>query len=269
MTLFRQHARSEAVSTLIWALVFGLVGFGTTYIWDVMRSSGAMADLQKTLESAPGALKALVGATGANMLTLDGWIQGYAMGSWVSVVGVIFTALFVVGMITREMDRRTMEFVLALPVSRTQLLVSRWLVLAGSLAAISLAHFVGVWSAVTYLGQEGHPGRYAVVAINSLLLLLFLGTLMLLVSLFIDDYGPGSGAMLGIGLGLDLMYMFTTDATGVLKNLHAVLPFSLYDPQSIIIKGVVPWGHLTILGGGALLLLALSVWVFQRKQIAV
>jgi hypothetical protein len=92
---------------------------------------------------------------------------------------------------------------------------------------------------------------------------------MLLVSLFFDDYGAGSGTMLGIGLGLNFLYMGTADATGALKSLRQLLPFSLYDVQDIVINGAVPWGDMAILASGAVILLAASVWVFQRKPIAV
>lgn len=269
MTLFRQHARNEAISTLIWAVVLGLTGFFTTYVWDVLHSSGSLAELQKTLESAQGIVKSLIDSGGASLVTIDGWIQGYVLGSWVSFLYVTFTALFVAGMVTREMDRRTMEFILALPISRTQFLISRWLVLAGALLTIHLVHLMGVVSALVALGQAGSLVRYALAVANSFLLYLFLGSLMLLVSLFVDDYGTGTGVLLGIGMGLNILYLATADAAGALKSLHELLPFSLYDVQAIITDGDVPWGHMAILGAGALLFLALAVRVFQRKPIAV
>ncbi|HEY3367726.1 MAG TPA: ABC transporter permease subunit [Symbiobacteriaceae bacterium] len=269
MTLFRQHAKSEAASTLTWAIVFGLLGVFTVYMFEMMRSSGSLAELEKTLENAQGVLKALVGNGGQSLLSAEGWLAGYVLGGWSSLVYVVFTAMFVVGMITREMDRRTMEFVLSLPVSRTQLLLSRWLALAGSLATVLLAQFIGVWATVGALGYDVSLGRIALTQFNSLLLYLFLGSLMLLVSLFFDDYGAGTGVMLGIGLGLDLLHMATGESTGVMKSLHDVLPFSFLNVQAIMIKGTVPWGDMAILAVGAGLFLALSIWVFQRKQITV
>lgn len=269
MTLIRHHAKTEALSTLIWAAVLGVMGFLTTYMWEMMRTSGSMADLEKTLANAQGVVKSLVGTSGVSLFTLDGWIQGYSLGGWNSLLYVIFTALFVAGMITREMDRRTIEFVLSLPVSRSQLLLSRYAVLAGSLALLHLSQWIGVVSGVASIGQDGSPGRYGVALLNSLLLQLFLGSLMLVASLFFDDYGPGTGAVLGIGLGLNLLHMGTGDATGALKSLRDALPFSWYDVTAIIIKGEVPWGDMLLLGGGALLFLGLAVWIFQRKQITV
>jgi|GEM_PF-1357231 len=269
MTLFRQHAKTEAISTLIWALILGLVGFVTVYIWDVVMSSGSLANLEKVLQNAQGALKGLVGSGGVSLASVEGWMTGYVLGGWVSLLYVIFTALFVSGMITREMDRRTMEFVLSLPVTRAQLVLSRWLVLAGSLTLLHLVHFLGVLGGMAALGQAGHPGRYALAICNALLLHLFLGTLMLLASMFIDDYGMGTGATLGIGLGLTFFHMGTGDATGVLGSVRDLLPLSWYDVQPIVLQGQVPWGNLTALVIGTGLLLALSVWVFQRKQIAV
>ncbi|MGE5676330.1 MAG: ABC transporter permease subunit [Mycobacterium leprae] len=268
MSLFRQHAKSEAISVIVWAVSIGLVTFFATCMWNVLRASGELAELQKAIDQAQGVIRGMLGP-GASLLSIDGWIQGYVLGSWTSVLWVIFTAMFVVGMITREMDRRTIEFVLSRPISRARLLLARWGVLALSLVFMHLVQFVGLWSALATLGQVGHLGRYAVAEVNSLLLYLFLGGLMLLVSLYFDDYGPGTGAILGIGLALNLAHMALADATGGLKKLRELLPFSLYDVQAIISKGTVPWAHLVILGSGALLFLLLSVWLFERKQIAV
>ena len=268
MTLFRQHAKTEALSVLVWSVILGLAGFMTTYMWEMFSSSGSLADLQKTLETAPGALKGLFGS-GVDLLTFNGWVQGYALGTWVALPYVIFTALFVAGMVTREMDRRTMEFLLSLPVSRAQFIVSRWLVLVMALAALHLTQFVGVWSSAVAIGQQAEPGRYALAQLSSTLLFLFVGSLMLAASVLIDDYGRGTGAMLGIGLGLNLFHMATGDATGALKSLRDVLPFSLHDVAAIVMKGEVPWGDMAILGGGSLLFLAVAIWLFQRKQITV
>lgn len=269
MTLFRQHAKSEAISTLVWAAILGFIGFITTYLWEIMSTSGSIAQLEKAITGAQGALKGWIGAGEGGFATLDGWIQSYVLGSWITLPYVIFTALFVAGMITREMDRRTIEFVLSLPVSRTEVLLSRFGVLAGSLTVLHLANYIGVVAGVVAQGQTGHPGRYAIALLNSLLLFLFLGALMLLVSLYIDDYGPGTGTMLGIGLGLNFFHIATADTSGALKSIREWLPFGLHNVNAIVGRGEVPWGDMALLGGGALLFVALGVWVFQRKQIAV
>jgi ABC-2 type transport system permease protein len=269
MTLFRQHAKSEAISTLVWAAILGFIGFITTYLWEMMVTSGSIAELEKAMAGAQGVVKGLIGTGQGSFSTLDGWISGYVLGSWITLPYVIFTALFVAGMITREMDRRTIEFVLSLPVSRTQVLLSRFGVLAGSLTVLHLANYVGVVAGVAAIGQAGHPERYALAELNSLLLFLFLGALMLLVSLYIDDYGPGTGTMLGIGLGLNFFHIATADATGAVKSLRGWLPFGLHDVNAILVRGEIPWADMVILAGGALLLLGLAVRVFQRKQIAV
>ncbi|MBP2017237.1 ABC-2 type transport system permease protein [Symbiobacterium terraclitae] len=269
MTLIRQHARAEAASILTWAVLLGFVGFITTSLWRYVLNSGALDVLDDLLRSATGTLKGLIGTDGASLTYLDGWIQSYVLGNWLSLLYVIFTALFVAGMVTREMDRRTMAFLLSLPVTRAQLLVSRWMVLLGALAVLHLSHFAGILLGLAALGEAGHPGRYALAEANSLLLYLFVGGLMLVVSLFIDDFGPGTGATLGVGLGLVFVHMSTGDATGALKALRGALPFSFYDVQAIVMQGEVPWGDLALLGGGSLLLLFLAVRLFQRKQIAV
>lgn len=268
MTLFRQQVKTEWVSVLTWSLIFAVLIFYMVILWQQMNVSGTVAQLQQMLNQMSPALRSVYGA-GLALGTLPGWIEGYLLGGWINLVFLVFTGLFVAGIVTREMDRRTMEFLLSLPVSRTQFIVSRWLGMALALGILHLAHYGGIAAAVAVVGQQVPMGRVLLAEFNSLLLFLALGSVLLVVSLFVDDYGRGVGAVLGLGIGLYFFYLGAENSTGFTKTLRTALPFARFDQVAIIEQGTVPTGDLLVLGAIAAVGLALSVLIFRRKQIAV
>lgn len=268
MTLFKQQLKNEWVSILVWSLVMSGLVYTAVLLWDVMRQSGGLAELQAMVASMPEAMKALYG-DGVVMTELAGWLQGYAFGGWLSVPYVIFTGLFAAGIVTREMDRRTMDFLLSLPVARWQVLVYRWAGMVGALTVMHLVHFGAVTAAVRAIGEQPLAAEFMWASFNSLLLFVALGSVMLLVSLFLDDYGRGVSVLLGLGLGLFFFHLGTADSEGALKTVRGILPFAMYDPGPILLKAEVPVGDMITLASIGLASLGLSVYLFQRKQVSV
>jgi ABC-2 type transport system permease protein len=215
----------------------------------------------------PESLRALYGGN-ASLTTFSGFLQAYGFGSWVWIPLLIYTALFAVSITTREVDRRTMEFLLALPVSRRQVVASRWGGMALALLVLHAAHFLAIWLGVLAIGEEPEVGRYLLADLNSWLLFLALGSVLMAIDMGIDDYGRGVGVNLGIGLALFAFHLGTETAQGALKTVRNLLPLAYYDPAAIIGRGDVPWGNLAILAGLALAGLGLGVSLFERKQIA-
>jgi len=267
MSLLKHQLRTELVSLVTWALTLGVLIFYTVYIWKQLKESGGLTDLEEMLRSMPPAFKGIYGSA-FSMTQLNGWLQGYVFGGYLNLIYSVYIGLFVAGMITREADQRTLEFLLTLPVTRTQLILSRWLGMVVSLAFLHLTHVAAVGLGVMAIGQQPAWGNFLVATVNSLLLFTAIGGILLAVTLFINDYGPAVGAGIGIAAGLYLIYSLTESATGVLMTLRKLDPFALFNAGPIIGQGEVPWANMAILAGAAAVALALSVYLFERKQIA-
>ncbi len=267
MTLIKQHVKMEWLSVLIWSLVLAALIFYTVVMWKQMDAE-AVRQMERLFEQVPESLAVLYGA-GVSIGTITGWVQAYAFGSWTVVIYLVFTALFVVGMVTREMDRRTMEFLLSLPVARWQVILSRWVGMAGALLVLHAVHLGAVLAGLGAIDQSVPMERMLWAELNSWLLFLALGGIFLVISLFVDDYGRGVAATLGLAFGLFFAYSALSGAEGSLQNVRNAIPFALYDYNAIIGQGEVPGGDLLVLALVAALTLALSIWLFERKQIAV
>lgn len=267
MTLLRQQFKAEWLTLLIWASVTGAMVFYSVFLWESLHASGALAELEAALHSMlPPALAAMFGDS---LTALPGWLQTVAYGGWTSLSLTVYTALFTTAIVTREMDRRTMEFLLSLPVSRWQVLLWRWAGLALALVALHAVHVAAIAGAVAAIGQTPAVADYALTAVSSVLLFLALGSIFLAITIFLDDYGPGVGVTTGVGLLLWFFHNSADKAEGFLKTLRGALPFGLYNPAATLIRHEIPWGDwfgLALISAGALVL---AIWLFQRKQIAV
>ncbi len=267
MTLLRQQARAEGVSLLIWSLSLGAITFYSITLWKSLMNSGAMGEVLKMLETLPPAMQALIGS-GTSLITLNGWVSTYAFGQWILIPFLIYTGLFAASIISREMDRRTMEFLLSLPTSRSQVLLSRWGGMALSLGVMLLVHLLGVVAGVAANGETIAFGPYLLAELNLWLLLLALGTLFLLISLFVDDYGRAVGITLGAGFALYFAQIGLEGQTGAAETVRKALPFAQFQPAEAV-SGAAPTGALIYLAVMSLVSLWLSLYLFQRKQIAV
>lgn len=268
MTLLRQHVKEERVSLLIWSLVIGLLSVYIVLLWRMMEGTAVLADLEVMMQQLPEPIRAII-ASQASLRTLNGWIQGIGFGQWLAIPLTVYTALLAAGILSREMDRRTIEFLLALPVSRAQVLLTRWGGMAIALAVLHLVHVLTLIVSVKAVGEVPSTGAYLLAELNSYLLYLALGSLFLLVSLFVDDYGRAVTVTLGAGFGLYFFHIASEGQTGVVEAVRGALPFAWYDPAAILMGGQTPWSDMVLLALLTGAALGLSVYLFQRKQITI
>jgi ABC-2 type transport system permease protein len=268
MTLFKQQVKAEWLTLLVWSLIiYGLL-FALVVLGDQMYQSGALNRMAEAVKGMPEPLRSLYIAD-ASVTTVEGWVRAFCWGGWLVIPFLVYTALLVAGMITREMDRHTMEFLLSLPIARWQVVLSRWIGLALATAVLQAAHFLGVVTGVAAVGGTMDLGRWLVADLNGWLLVLAVGSILLALSILIDDYGRGVGAILGVALGLYFFQAAAEQAGGIMKSVRDVLPLAFYNPWPIVSQRVTPWGDMVVLTGMTLAALALAIWLFQRKQVTV
>lgn len=267
MTLFKQHVRTEWRSILVWSLVLGITEVFLVVMGDSMQKSGALDGMVDMIASLPPAMRELYGGL-VDLTTMSGWIMAYSFGGWLHIPLLIFTGMYVVGLVTREMDRRTIEFLLAQPVTRGQVVIARWFSLAAALLVLNLTMSAGVAVGVLITGATEVTAAYFVAGLNGALLYLAIGSLLLAVSIFVDEYGTGLAVVLGGGVGSYFLHAIGAEADNILGDIRKALPYELFTPREIL-EGAFPTGDVAILALIAAVGLGLAVWLFQRKQITV
>lgn len=263
MVLMRHQWRSDRWTVFGWCLTVVLLTVMVAWLYRALVASGAVAEFQEMVRSMPPAAQALLGAEGFDVH--GSFVASLEYGGIMSIVLMILVATYVPGLISKEVDQRSSEFLLALPVRRRSVLLTRWLGLLVTLTIVVACQWVAL---VAVTGDEAEPGRYLVASLNLLLLYLATGTLLLLVSVFVDDYAKATGACAGIVTLLFFSNAVTESAAGLLGTVRKAMPFAWFEPSSIIAGRGIPGGDMLVLAAGTGVLLCLAVWAFDRKEVA-
>lgn len=254
---------SRSRITLLW-WVIGILGMGT-YVILVYDSIGSLEDLQKLYDSYPDSIKELIGD--ANIATINGWIH-IELLSWIPLILGMYGGIFAGGNISREAEQRTVDFILGLPVSRTQFMVSRLVAGLVNIAIICLLTFALLLALLPVAGHSPAAGKFALALFNAYLL----GAALFCAYAFIAAFTDEQAKLIGIAIGGTLvMYI----ATGALKAAGApeivqwLVPFDHYHSADAVSGRHVSVLPLAVLFLAALIGGAAAVYWYNRRDLAV
>lgn len=95
----------------------------------------------------------------------------------ISLFGVVIAIFIGIGLVSKEIDKRTLYTVLARPVRRWEFIVGKFLGLTGTLAVNTFFMAVGFFAAVFYVARSlGSQDAYLLVAVYFIVLQFFLVT---------------------------------------------------------------------------------------------
>lgn len=258
MILLKEQWRSDRWTLLTWCLLVVFLMWLVGAMNRMLIETGVVAETEEMIRMLPPAVRALITVEAGTL------VAGMAYGGIMPIAFIVFLATYVPGLISREIDRRNAEFLLALPVRRQSVLLSKWTGLATSLAILALVQ----WASLMVMGAGSQPIPYLWATANMYLLYLAAGTLLLLASLFIDDYPKSAGVSAGIVTTLFFVNTLTAETTGRLASLRKYLLFARFDSGPILAAGKVPWADMLVLAASTLALLYLAIRAFDAKQIA-
>lgn len=262
MVLMKKQWRSDRWTLVTWSITVAFLTWMTSGLYQVLNETGTLTEFQALVRSMPAGVQVLFGPGNFDMFGT--FVASVEYGMMMSIAFIIFLATYVPGLISKEIDQGSSEFLLALPVKRSAILRSKWLGLATSMAVMTVTQWVAL---VLVAGKDVQPIRYLLASVNMYLLFLEVGTLLLLVSIFVDDYPRATAICAGIVTLLFFYSGMTENATGFLSCVRKALPFARFDSGAIITTGKVPSGDLAVLAAGTALLYFLAMRAFDTKQV--
>jgi len=255
VTLFRQFFSAHLKGLLIWLAV------GTALSLAMTRSAAPFIN-NRSMEALPPVLTAVFGDM-TGLSPVDQYIV-IALGKGTMLVPVLHGVLLALSVVTREVDRRTVDFILSLPVQRTQLLGARVAVLVTNLTLLVAA----TWAVLRYdLASQGFQGSWSHVGalmINLWLLAVAVSLAALAVSMWLDDYSVGVKLFLGV-ITLAYLLEFVLKGASVSRAGRVLSPFSYVDSAGVMRTGAIGTDALVLAAVGAAGLIV-SFWAFGRKQ---
>lgn len=261
MILFRQFLRSQRTGLLIWLGAMVLAALALAASANGMQQNDLV---ERVAAKLPAALQALLGLV-PGLSGVDAFVSA-KLGISLGLVLPAYACLLAIATVTREVDSGRMDFLLALPIERRQFLVARWAGMAVNLATVAL----GAWAALVVGLKANHISGsylgYLWMALQAWFLGLGCGSLAMLASLWIDDYGGAVKSILG-GLGAFFSLDLGLKAMNVSKIWRAFNPFAYFDAARPIAEGHLLWGDAAVMLATSLVAVWLAARAFAQKQI--
>ena len=251
-------------SSIFW-YCFSLVLYSWMMVWFWDRMGGPY--LEDMIKNYPAEVLALFGGNEVSFATMGGFFQIEYLGlMWLIIIGSA-VVLFAVKAFASEINGGTMELVLAQPISRTKVAVTRVVAFMGYALLLNVATFVPIQLLGPTYGVELSDGIFwTVFGLGMLFTLAIGGIAMLLSSMFRDGAKPAA-----IAAAVLLSFWIADMVANVSEAAEFFDPVNLvtyWQPGKIINGTEMSAEAWWVYGAVAVVTLMGSVVIFSRRDVA-
>lgn len=265
MQVLRRELRANRKSWLVWTIALAALSLMMMSVYPSFRQD--TGNLESMMDLFPEAFTKIFGLDQLSMAEPIGFYatEAYFM---VMLFGSLYAAILGAGIMAKEEDDKTIEFLLARPLSRSRVLANKLLALLVLLVLFNLgiglvtfAAFavfdVGDYSSITLLRLVVAP-LFAHVTFASLAFSL---------SLFIARKKAASSMAIGMVIGLYFVDVLAT-LSDKFEILRYLTPYYYVTAVGIVHDGIKPVNVLVLLGITTIALAA-SFFCYSRRDITV
>ncbi len=205
-------------SFLIWTLSVGIMCFGCILMYGSVETS--LEDMGEMFSNM-GAMSSALGMDRISLATLSGYYATeiamlHALG------GAMFAAILGCNMLSKEEMGHTVEFLCVLPISRSSIVLQKFLAIVIYLIAFQALCTASYMGGFLCMDEEIPVEEMCVLAATQLLLMVEIAAICYLVSAYAKK------SMMGAGLGIALLF-FAMDImcriVPAIENLKYITPF--------------------------------------------
>jgi ABC-2 type transport system permease protein len=253
--------KDKMLSALILAVILFLYIFWLASFFPQLGSLGT--SFQQFAQNP--AFKAFVGDQVLSLTTYPGFISMEVFSYMGLVVGA-FIAFLTASFIAGEIEQKTSDLLLSLPVSRESIVVQRFIALIPAILLIMAAMLGAIYGGAVYIGQPVQAQWFliAIAFMGAFLLAVAGGSL--LVSALMSDGRRAALVSIGILFAMYILENVGSMVTGLDWARHLSL-FHYTQLINIAVAHQVDWVSLAVLLVFAIVCLALAAIVFKRRDI--
>lgn len=263
MNIYLHEFKAKFRSVLVWsfslvALVVVFMSMSTSFLKNTEILTQAMANFPKEL----------LMAFGMNNLDWSSILSFYALVfTFAQICLAIQAANYGFGLVSIEESEFTADFLLAKPVTRSQILTSK---LLAALTSLTITNAV-VWVA-TFLSLEafdkgtGYEVKALVVLLLSIIFFqAFFLTVGVVISLLMKRVRSVTPLSMALVFGLYILNAFSAMLGGV--TVEVISPFKQFEPNYIIKNAAYDWPLFLLCVGVILISVVGSYLLYSRRNI--
>ena len=272
LSIYRNVLTLARVGVLSWSVVLVLWALLVVWIYPSLGDTGV--NFEDYLDAMPEQLRASMGIAGeaesalmfdAGAFTYLGFLNVEYI-SWLPLLLGIYAVVYCGGLISKEVERGTLDMVLSQPVERTTFLLSK---LAGFLTltlAATAASTASVLLGALTIGEDANLSNVLAVHAVSFLLVAAIAGYSTLASCVSLDPGRSLAAA-GVLTALTYFANVLGSAIGAVGWVKYVSLFYYYDSLQVIAQGEVNWTGIGVYVAVFAATTAAAVLVFRRKDL--
>jgi ABC-2 type transport system permease protein len=263
LEVFWQAIKDKWVGATVAAVLLFLYVFWIATFYPALKPNMAMYD---DMLSNP-TFKALIGDQVATMGTFIGFMtmevfsyMGLVLGAYI----IFMAASFAAG----EIEQKSSELLLSLPVRRESLILSRFTAMLPFIALIVLAELAAIYSGARYIGEDASIKWFGYAMLFMGFFLVAVGAMALLISTLMSDGRKAALVSLGVLLAMFLVENIGSMVTSI-EWARKLSLFHYVKLNAIVVSHDVNWMNAGVLLAVAAVCLALAVIVFRQRDINV
>jgi len=260
MTLIKHELRQGWKSLAIWTLSIGFFVVICVLMYPEME--GEMEEVSEMFSSM-GAFTAAFGMDRLNFGTLIGF---YAVecANILGIGGAFYAAILGITALAKEEKDHTAEFLLSHPISRTQIVTSKWIAILIQIVVLNVLVFLMSIASIVCIDEKIMWEEIGYLHLAYFLVQIVLAGICFGISAFIRSSGIG----VGIGLATTMYFInIVANITESAKNLKYITPFGFAEGADVIANVDLEWQMVTINMVFAFMAVGMAYWKYAKKDI--
>ncbi|NLW17953.1 MAG: ABC transporter permease subunit [Firmicutes bacterium] len=265
MPVFRRELQANSRSWLVWTIALAALNLLMMWVFPSFRQD--TANMEAVMELFPEAFAKIFGL---DQLSLADPIGFYATEAYFMVMlfGSLYAAILGASILSKEEDDKTIEFLLARPISRTRLLAGKLLALLTLLVLFNLVIGLVTFAAFAIFDV----GEYSAATLLRLLTTPFLAHITFAafafcLALFFIRRKSATSMAIGMVVGLYFVDVLAT-LSDKFELLRYLTPYHYVNAVDIVHNGIDPVNVLVLLGATAVAV-GTSFFLYRRRDITV
>jgi ABC-2 type transport system permease protein len=218
MTLYKHEIKTNFKNLAVWTSCIALLCFGCLLLYGSLKGSlDQMADMYSSL----GSLSTALGLDKLSLNTMEGY-YATEIGIMFGLGGTMFAALLGTGIIAKEEEGHTSEFLLTLPLGRKKVILAKYAALVTIITILNIICSSVFLLAFSIMGNSIDIKSFWLYHLLQILMQIETGSICFLISSITRK------KLTGIGLGMVIL-LYAADImcriVPAIKNLKYISPF--------------------------------------------
>lgn len=252
------------------ASIFGLSLF--LYAWMMIWFMPVFLEnvqFKELIAKYPKAIMSLfAGASNIDFFSPEGFMTVEFLALWFPIIVIGFAITMATAIVSKEVGDGTMDFLLAQPISRQSLILSRFAALILYLIALVVITFGSMPLLGRFYDVTFKLKGLLVTGLLALAFFMAISAYTLFLSVILRERGHAIVASISIFIGTHLLNAFA-DLNETVEKFRFLSMFKYYQPYKALATGEVPWRDISIFLAIMLVFFVASLAVFRRKDISV